>query len=165
MSGRLAAAYYTVRMRAFALLLSGLSLLACKSEAPDAPPPGAAEPGLAQPISLQDLKTRLAADRSKLVGKSFRVEGRVKSISLTPMAKGLQGGAPEGAPGALYAVPFEVDGLADPGVCWVEREAQQDLLKSFSGGESLHVTVEGVVEPVFGQLAPCKVVDKKLLKK
>lgn len=164
MPGGLAQAYYIVNMhlRGLGSLLLLTLLFGCKSEAPGT----AAEPNA---ITLKELTERFKSDRTKIVGTTVRLEGRVKSISLNAMTlgadKGLAGPSPQGVPGGLYAVPFEVAGFPSPGVCWVDADLQRELLKDFEGAESLTVTMVGVVEPTFGQLAPCKISDKKLLKK
>jgi len=151
-----------MHLRGPGLLLLLTLLFGCKSEAPGS----AAEPNT---ITLQELTERFKTDRAKIVGTTVRLQGRVKSISLNAMTlgadRGIAGPSPEGVPGGLYAVPFEVTGVPAPGVCWVDADVQRELLKDFEGAESLTVTMVGVVEPTFGQLAPCKIADKKLLKK
>jgi hypothetical protein len=154
-------------MRVPALLSTCVFMLGCQVEgAGTAPPTGGG--GAVQVIALKDLNDRYKSARVQVVGRTFRVEGKLKSIAMagTPVGpdKGVQvGQLAEGTPGAVYAVPFEAGGVT--GVCYVDEQQQKQLLADFNGAESIAITVEGAVEPTFGHLAPCKVVDKKIARK
>lgn len=152
-------------MRAVALVLSGACLFGCKTEAP--PGPSEAAPSAVASISIEELGKRVSTDRAATIGKRFRVQAHAKSIGLDPKgfdpAKGIVGAVPEEAPGAVYPIPLETGG--GDTVCWVDRTQQQKLLGDFSAGVSVTMVVEGTVEPAFGQLAPCTVVDKKIERK
>lgn len=152
-------------MRALALASACLFLLGCKVDEAGSAPAGG---GVVQLVTLEDLNARFKTSRVQVVGRTFRVEGKLKSIAIsgTPVGpdKGVQSGQlAEGTPGAVYAVPFDAGGAT--GVCYVDQAQQKQLLADFNGAESIAITVEGTVEPTFGHLAPCKVVDKKITRR
>ncbi|MBK8998679.1 MAG: hypothetical protein IPM35_23400 [Myxococcales bacterium] len=154
-----------------------------------APPPVAAPsaaPESGEPIPTIDAKLPvekldLAAfsktskeDKAKLIGKKLRLKGAVHSVSYNAMLfdarRALHGPVKEGAVNAVYAV--ELHGAKAPGETWskqvascfVDAKTQQELLADFKDS-GVDVEVEGIVEATFNDLAPCRVVSKKVGKK
>ncbi len=113
-------------------------------------------------------------DKAKLVGKKLRLKGAVHSVSYNAMLfdaqHALHGPVKKRAANAVYAV--ELHGAKAPGETWskqvascfVDAKTQQELLADFKG-DGVNVEVEGIVEATFNDLAPCKVVSKKVGKK
>jgi hypothetical protein len=164
--------------------------VAVAPSAPAPPPPSsapaAAEPESGAPIPAIDAKLPvekldLAAfskvkkeDKAKLVGKKLRLQGSIHMVSYNAMLfderGALHGPVKEGATNAVYQV--EIHGAKAPGETWskqvascfVDAKAQKELLADFNGNV-VNLSVEGVVEATFNDLAPCRVISKKVAKK
>ena len=121
----------------------------------------------AEKMNLAAFVKAVKADRTKLVGKKMHLDGEVHSVSQKAMVfdaekHGLHGPEKEGTPGGVYGV--EVWGKTpDESIsCFVDQATSDALGSDVMSAKKIHVVVEGIVEPTFGDLAPCRVVSKKV---
>jgi hypothetical protein len=137
------------------------------------PPPGLPIPALdsspAKAIDGAELKKLFDADKSRVVGKKFKMSGEMNSISYNAMTfgpdKGLHGPVDEGVENGVYSLTLRTKDKNHLASCYVDRAEQQVQVSDFKNGGTMIVDVEGVVEPTFGDLAPCKVTGKRKVKK
>jgi hypothetical protein len=121
----------------------------------------------AEKLNLAAFVKAVKADKTKLVGKKIHVEGEVHGVSLRPMVfdaekHGLHGPEKEGTPGGVYGVEVRGKTADDTISCFVDRPTSEVLGNDVMSLKKIHVVVEGIVEPTFGDLAPCKIVSKKI---
>jgi len=154
---------------------------AAASAAPSVAPKPSAEPKPVVPIPAIDEKLPVEkldlaaflkekkANKDKLVGKKVRVRGIAHSISKLAMVfdaakHGLHGPEGEDVPGGVYGVEIRGNTSEESVSCFLDAKSAKEVEAAYAPPKKLELEVEGIVEPTFGQLAPCRVVSKKVEK-
>src|SRR5262249_12275583 len=125
-------------------------------------------------LDLAAFSKKTKEEKSALVGKKFRLKGEVHGVSYNAMIfddeHRLWGPNPQGTVNGVYSV--EVHGKKglnetwskETAVCFVDEKTQKELQADFRGNQ-IQVEVEGIVDSTFHDLAPCKVISKKVSKR